>query len=394
MAAMASAESGALASVWPSKPVRVLLFFAYFFGLGIALPGLLVAIVQANYGLIDGPPPESGSPWAVHDGRFVNARHLLGSGQPSIDLRTMFPFAQAAVLVSNRDRTVLLAVQVTSSGDLKRATDTISRQYQVSIPDDPPNAQIGPQGFWRGRILRDDHRMLLVLGGDENAVAQRLAHTAGLPVENPAEAATATFGERVKLVTKYGVFVWAAMQFYFFGRVASWAAGEPAAPGIAPVETEILMQRLLALNREDVPYAVSRGDRDNEIIIDWRYAAAKWTDLMRVRGMRSTHRLVLRFDAGRHNVRAQDRFSSLAWSAGGRPNLASLKWSASYGINFYSYKYERVYGLQFRNGKPTFEHQHTYKFDLNELKLPMIEIIRNAGWNFRPVITFFRPIGG
>jgi len=28
------------------------------------------------------------------------------------------------------------------------------------------------------------------------------------------------------------------------------------------------------------------------------------------------------------------------------------------------------------------------------MKQPMIEIIRHAGWNFRPVITFFRPIGG
>jgi len=31
---------------------------------------------------------------------------------------------------------------------------------------------------------------------------------------------------------------------------------------------------------------------------------------------------------------------------------------------------------------------------LSELKQPMIEIIRRSGWNFRPVITFFRPVGG
>lgn len=40
----------------PGKAVRVLLFFLYFFGFVIAVPGIVVAIVQAKYGLIDGPP--------------------------------------------------------------------------------------------------------------------------------------------------------------------------------------------------------------------------------------------------------------------------------------------------------------------------------------------------
>jgi hypothetical protein len=248
----------------PGKAVRVLLFFIYFFGFAVAVPGVVAAVVQAKYGLIDGPP-----------------------------------------------------------------------SY-------PPDA----------------------------------------------------VGERIKSITKYGIFVWAGLQFFIFGRIASWASQVPAVAGVAPVAQNVLMTRLLALNEQNIPFAISRGKRDNEIVVDWRYADAKWLDLMRLHGMSKGYRLVLRFDERPHNVRAQDRYASFDWSAGRGPNLLSLKWSASYGITFLEYQHERVYGLQFRDGKPTFDLSYAYTFDLNELKQPIIEIVRRSGWNFRPVITFFRPVGG
>ncbi len=255
-------SSSASPSPRRGKAMRVLGFFLYFFGLAIGVPGLIVAVVQANYGLIDGPP---------------------------------------------------------------------------SFPPDP-------------------------------------------------------LGEQIKSITKYGIFIWAGLQFFIFGRVASWADQEPAVAGVPPVAADVLMRRLLALNRQDIPYTVNRGRRDNELVIDWRYADAKWLDLMRIHGMSKGYRLVLRLDEGAHNVRAQDRYASFDWSAG--PDLLSLKWNASLGITFYEYRHEQVFGLQFKNGQPTFDLSYAYTFDLNELKQPMIEIVRHAGWNFRPVITFFRPIGG
>jgi hypothetical protein len=166
----------------------------------------------------------------------------------------------------------------------------------------------------------------------------------------------------------------------------------PAVPGIQPVAAETLMQSLLSINEQDVPYAIKRGKHRNELVVDWRYADAKWLDLMRLHGMSKGYRLVLRFDEGAHNVRAQDRYASFDWSTG--PDLLSLNWQMSLGITFYEYQHERVFGLQFRDGKPTFDLSYAYTFNLNEMKQPMIEIIRHAGWNFRPVITFFRPIGG
>lgn len=213
-------------------------------------------------------------------------------------------------------------------------------------------------------------------------------------IGTPASAPADPFGEQVKLFIVYGVLAWAGLQFFIFGRVASWASQVPAVTGIESVAVEPLMQRLLSINEQDVPYTLSCGAQGNEIVVDWRYADAKWLDLMRVHGMRKGYRLVLRLDGDAHNVRAQDRYASFDWSASRGPNLASLKWNASLGITLHEYRHERVFGLQFKDGKPTFDLSYAYTFDLNELKQPMIEIIRHSGWNFRPVITFFRPIGG
>src|SRR3546814_10678038 len=150
------------------------------------------------------------------------------------------------------------------------------------------------------------------------------------------------FGEQLKSFVKYGVFVWAGMQFFLFGRVASWASRVPAVTGMAPVAKEVLMQRPLALKEQDVPYSISRGNHDSELLIAWRYADAKWVDLMGVAGLNGTYRLVLRLDEGTHNVRAQDRYASFDWSAGRGPSLVSLKWNASLGITFFEYRHERV----------------------------------------------------
>jgi len=213
-------------------------------------------------------------------------------------------------------------------------------------------------------------------------------------IDGPSAFPPNAFGEQMKSITKYGIFLWAGLQFFIFGRVASWAGQVSAIAGNTPMAMEALMQQLLSINEQDVPYTINRGSRDNELVIDWRYADAKWLDLMRLHGMSKGYRLVLRLDENAHNVRAQDRYASFDWSAGRGPDLMSLSWNVSLGITFYEYRTERVFGLQFKGGKPTFNLSYVYTFDLNELKQPMIEIIRHSGWNFRPVITFFRPIGG
>src|SRR3546814_14485603 len=144
------------------------------------------------------------------------------------------------------------------------------------------------------------------------------------------------------------------MQFFLFGRVASWASRVPAVTGMAPVAKEVLMQRLLALNEQDVPYSISRGNHDSELLIDWRYADAKWVDLMRVHGMNGTYRLVLRLDEGTHNVRAQALYPSFDWSAGRDHSTDRLKWNASLASPFFEYRNEAHFDPHSKTDPPSF----------------------------------------
>src|SRR3546814_2007679 len=100
------------------------------------------------------------------------------------------------------------------------------------------------------------------------------------------------------------------MQFFIFGRVATWVSAIPAVPGIQPVAVETLMQRLLSINDQDVPYTISRGTHTNEIIVDWRYADPTWLDLMRAHGMGKGYRVVSRFDACGQNARGTEERTS------------------------------------------------------------------------------------
>lgn len=213
-------------------------------------------------------------------------------------------------------------------------------------------------------------------------------------IDGPPSFPADPFGEEVKAVTRYGIFAWAGLQVFVFGRVASWVGQVPAVAGVEPVAAQTLMQRLLDINEQDVPYTIRRGGRENELVVDWRYADAGWLDLMRAHGMQKGYRLVLRLDEGARTVRALDKYASFDWSAGRGADPLSLDWKMSLGITFYEYRHERVFGLQFRDGRPSFDLSYAYTFDLDELKQPTIEIVRHSGWNFRPVITFFRPVGG
>ena len=76
-------------------------------------------------------------------------------------------------------------------------------------------------------------------------------------IDGPPSFPVDPFGETVKRVAFYGIFVWAGLQFFLFGRVASWAAQVPAVPGVEPATVETLMQRLLSSHRVMQPALVS-----------------------------------------------------------------------------------------------------------------------------------------
>ncbi|WP_119420962.1 hypothetical protein [Desertibaculum subflavum] len=375
---------------------RIVVFFVvYLFGFMIGLPAVVLYFVQSEIGPLQWPPPPAFSfdpAWTVQSGSFVDAARLLAADRQVADLRQILTQADAAAASVNADGTLAAAARFRDAGRTEYGIATLLAQYGVTRRERlAVGERITAREGMTGLLLRDPTRLLVVLGFQPGAAERRLARMPGLNlVPNPA--ARKVPSKRQLMLVGAGVFGWALLQFFIFGRAASWVATTSAAPGVAPVSAAVLEQRLMALNGRDLPFTVTRGTRPNEILVDWRYADAKWFDLMRVAGLRRTFRLTLRLDERRHAARAMDSTVDLGWSAsaGG----VDFRYRRNWGITFFAYERGGVLGFQFKHGRPTLDPAYTWRFNLNELRGPVAEVVTGSGWRYQPVITFFRPVGG
>jgi hypothetical protein len=172
--------------------------------------------------------------------------------------------------------------------------------------------------------------------------------------------------------------------FWFF-KGATWASSSPPTAGTPIATASELTSRLLAINQSDTPFTLVKGNSPQEFIADWRYADAKWINLARVHGMKRTFRIRLTLDESSRSVRATDYVASFDWSAGG--HSASIEWQAATGIIFFQREQHRALGLQIdERGRPSPSLGHQLKFDLNELKAPIINAVTKAGWSWRPTV--------
>ena len=171
---------------------------------------------------------------------------------------------------------------------------------------------------------------------------------------------------------------------YFF-KGAAWAGTSPATPGAERASAANLAERIHSLNTIDVPFAIERGEQENELIATWRYGDAKWIDHARAHGLRRTFRIHMTLDEATHTVRATDYSASYDWSAG--PNGAAVTWKAGLGIMFFQRDHTRVFGLQLdEHGRFTPDLTYAYSFNLDEMKAPLRSAVTRAGWSWRPTV--------
>ncbi|MEO5960090.1 MAG: hypothetical protein ABIR80_13315, partial [Opitutaceae bacterium] len=182
-----------------------------------------------------------------------------------------------------------------------------------------------------------------------------------------------------------GIALMLAFYVLWFFKGAAWASSSPAAATGSAVSATELAARLESVNTLDVPFRVERGERPDEFVATWRYADAKWVDQARAHGLRHTFRIRLKLDEAARVVRATDYIAGYDWSAGA--DGARLEWKASLGIVFFQTERRRVFGLQLdERGRFKPELSYAYKFNLQEMKSPLIDAVTRAGWNWRPVV--------
>ncbi len=352
-----------------------------------------------------GAEPESPINLTVRDGRFAERDKIFGAGIGDAymrDAKAVFPefFSEAEVaeLAIVGTGETILAARFPTAAATKRASAALWQTFQIS------NKSGDETRGWRGyRRKNSDYIELLSTGRhlffwtalkEDDAAARRAASFAALGLAGKTAENTAPLFPALQPLARLfessavkvaGIVFMVLLYSASFFKGAAWAAGAPPAPGVAPLSAADLTARLESINGLDVPFRIERGEKAGEFFATLRYADAKWVDHARVHGIRYTFKIRLVLDEPSRVVRTTDYGSRFDWSAGA--DSARIQWSTSVGIVFFQTEQRRVFGLQLdEQGRFKPELSYAYKFNLQEMKAPLIAAVTRAGWGWRPVV--------
>lgn len=370
--------------------MRVFLAFSYF------IASILVPIGLMFLGVLLAPP------------RLVLDQEVLSSIQAG-NLAQVFPKARskekfaypgaaAGVMAPQEESTIKVLVFETE----KKAKEVFKAYAEQAARGSGASQSSGPgyhayRNSEKGVAGRVElvARVILHAEAKDSDSAEQLIQNSGIMRSNPEANWLTAFFTTEKYFPHLIVLIilYAAPQFRIWNRVVSWATRVPAKPGVEPVSEEELRRRLLAINQEDVPFKVVEV-KGGKIEATWRLADAKWAGIMTLNKVKELRILQLRPSEKEKVCRALDIGKSVRASADGLEMGFSLSGYIFRGVILAQWEYEVQYGFTFRDGRIRFEKVYEYKFDYDELKRPIVEVITASGWEYRPVLFISKILGG
>jgi hypothetical protein len=242
----------------------------------------------------------------------------------------------------------------------------------------------------RGLVLPLGSLVIHIEAADDSTINARLG---SLPfvAENSEKGVITLLYTRHLPSTSLGVLGFSLLWYVLLSRCSSWATSLAPPPGVTPAEPQTLRDRLLAVNDLGLPFRVREVGRRGRLMAEWRIGDARWLGLTEAGGLTRAHQVYLDLDPNTHMVRAIDVDRTVSWRAG----FTQMSWSWTFfqGINFFHYERGALVGLFFKDGGWTTT-AYDYRFQLAEMRNPLIHAIVGSGWTFAPVVSFFRPLGG
>jgi hypothetical protein len=144
-----------------------------------------------------------------------------------------------------------------------------------------------------------------------------------------------------------------------------------------------LRERLLALNNDQVPFSVAPGT-ESDVEAAWKIVDAQWYEIFAKAGLEKSHKIYLGLDEGKHEARALEEAWEVEWRAG-VPSL-SLSMQKQQGRTLFSKSAGTAYAFTGVNPLD-FGQAYSYRFDVSEMKDPIVDTILAAGWTYVPVTT-------
>jgi hypothetical protein len=164
--------------------------------------------------------------------------------------------------------------------------------------------------------------------------------------------------------------------------IASPAPAPQVAPaaGAKDASAQVVIDRILALNRPSAPYQIMDGKAQNvDLIAEWKIVDARWYEIFAKANLTRVFRIHMKLDPAKREVRAQDEELNVSWKAG----VPSLSFNASF---FRGQKSEISFGTAYAFTEELAPGQvYKYKFNTNELKKPIQEAVAACGWTYKGV---------
>jgi hypothetical protein len=156
-----------------------------------------------------------------------------------------------------------------------------------------------------------------------------------------------------------------------------------ASPGVTPLGKEVLIEKLIAVNHEKLPFRIQAGE-DVDLVAEWKIVDASWYEIFAGAKMEKSHKILINLDEAEQTARVLEESYSVQWKAG-IPSI-SMKVEKFQGRTLGSKSFGT--GYAFKGVDPlSFGQVYQYRFDVSEMKNPIIEIVTGSGWDFVPVVS-------
>jgi len=154
---------------------------------------------------------------------------------------------------------------------------------------------------------------------------------------------------------------------------------------IPHVSKRELIDEILALNDPSKPYHIRR-DPATDLVAEWKIVDAEWYGILNKSGLKRPYRALLQVDEARHTVRCYEELGRITWTAGLQGIIPAVSFQKSFfgGRLLYSKEYAKGYGLK-QLTPPEPGKVYDYKFDINEIRGPIILTVERNGWEWVPV---------
>ncbi len=147
------------------------------------------------------------------------------------------------------------------------------------------------------------------------------------------------------------------------------------------ISREKLLQRLLGLNRNDLPFVIRRGDEEGcDLVVGWKLADARWCGIFSKHGLTKWYKAYILLDEERKTACYLEETGTIRWVYGAEGLKPVIERERSFfrGRILFAKEYEVAFGVteEKKHGKI-----YEYTFDLSYPRNMIRKAVEDAGGN-------------